>query len=228
MIALDERDAIAAERGGADRLEVVSAMESDGLTPSLDSVERILAATEIPVRAMLRPRDGFTIGPRDLEDLMAVTERLAGLGVHGFVCGFLDESGDLDAVAMESLTTAMSGLPWTLHRAIDNSRDRGAVREAAIALGGCDTLLTGGSPTGLGEGLGTVIQMSSEIDPSKPPRIMAGAGLKPGYVSDLAVAGIEAFHIGSAARTGWDSPIRADLVEGWVKLLRKAERGLNG
>lgn len=228
VIALDENDAIAAERGGADRLEVVTSMESDGLTPKAETVERILAAVDIPVRVMLRPHEGFAVGSGELSRLLEKAARFAELGAEGFVCGFLDERGELDTEAMVELLPAMAGRPWTLHRAFDHCRNREAALSAAAALGGCDTLLTAGSPAGLADGLEAVCDLAAGSGRPEAPRIMAGGGLRPDLVGRLAAAGVDAFHIGSAAREGWDDTIHTELVRGWVKLLRLARENLPG
>lgn len=60
VIALDARDALAAVAGGADRLELVGTMDQDGLSATVEQVEQIRAVSDIPIRAMLRDRDGFT------------------------------------------------------------------------------------------------------------------------------------------------------------------------
>ncbi len=228
MIALDENDAIAAEKGGAARLEIVSSMESDGLTPKAETVDRILATVDLPVRVMLRPHDGFAIGSGELSRLVEKTARFAELGAEGFVCGFLDERGELDTDAMAELLPAMGGRPWTLHRAFDHCRNREAALASAASLGGCDTLLTAGSPAGLTEGCEVVCDLAGAPAPPEAPKIMAGGGLMPDLVGRLAAAGVDAFHIGSAAREDWDDTIHTELVRGWVKLLRLARENLPG
>ena len=62
VIALDVEDAVAAQAGGADRLELVTDMAADGLTPTVATVTGIRGAVDIPVRAMLRLSDGFGAG----------------------------------------------------------------------------------------------------------------------------------------------------------------------
>ena len=62
VIALDAQDARLAVEGGADRLELVSAMEFSGFNPSLEAFEAIRAAVDVPLRVMIRLRDGFLAG----------------------------------------------------------------------------------------------------------------------------------------------------------------------
>ncbi|MFD9647198.1 copper homeostasis protein CutC, partial [Streptomyces sp. NPDC059082] len=94
VIALDEEDAVAAQTGGADRLELVTDMAADGLTPSTASFAAIRAAVDIPLRVMLRLADGFAAG--DVDALADRAEELRAAGADEFVLGFLTADGDPD------------------------------------------------------------------------------------------------------------------------------------
>ena len=102
VIVQSVADAEEAEAGGADRLEVVREIERDGLTPPLDLVRSIIAATSLPLRVMVRESDGFGItGPSELIALQRAFADLADLGVHGAVVGFArDGALDLDLIAV--------------------------------------------------------------------------------------------------------------------------------
>lgn len=91
VIALDAEDAVAAQAGGADRLELVTDMAADGLTPPLETFAAIRAAVDIPLRVMLRAADGFAAG--DVSALVRSAEALRAEGAEEFVLGFLDETG---------------------------------------------------------------------------------------------------------------------------------------
>ena len=124
VIVQSVADAAEAEAGGADRLEVVREIERDGLTPPLDLVRSIIAATSLPLRVMVRESDGFGItGPRELIALQRAFADLADLGVHGAVVGFARD-GALDLDLMASVLAVAPGLPVTLHRAFDSVRIR--------------------------------------------------------------------------------------------------------
>ena len=126
VIVQSVADAAEAEAGGADRLEVVREIERDGLTPPLDLVRSIIAATSLPLRVMVRESDGFGItGPRELIALQRAFADLADLGVHGAVVGFArDGALDLDLIA--SVLSVAPGLPVTLHRAFDSVHGSGS------------------------------------------------------------------------------------------------------
>ncbi|EDY48002.1 homeostasis protein, partial [Streptomyces clavuligerus] len=128
VIALDETDAVAAQSGGADRLELVADMDKDGLTPSRETFGRIRAAVDIPLRVMLRLADGFSAGSHeDVEALVGAARELRAEGADEFVLGFLDEGGHPDLVTVERLIAEINGCHWTFHRAIDRAADRDAL-----------------------------------------------------------------------------------------------------
>mgnify|MGYP002660952171 CR=1 FL=1 len=85
VIALDIEDAVAAQAGGADRLELVTEMAADGLTPSAATVAGIRAAVDIDLRVMLRLADGFAAG--DMARLLGVVEEMRAAGADQFVAG---------------------------------------------------------------------------------------------------------------------------------------------
>ncbi|MBB0246074.1 copper homeostasis protein CutC, partial [Streptomyces alkaliphilus] len=154
VIALDVEDAVAARTGGADRLELVTDMAADGLTPSPSIFSAVRAAVDLPIRVMLRPRDGFAIGDTaDLERLCDTAAELLEAGADEFVIGFLDADGDADLPALGALLTVLGDVRWTFHRALDHAPDRDAVRRALHGLPGLDTLLTAGSAAGVDAGL---------------------------------------------------------------------------
>lgn len=147
VIALSAADARAAQAGGADRLELVTDMDSAGLTPSVRTFTEVSSAVEIPVRVMLRDAPGFA--PHDLPALAVAARALRRAGAREFVLGFLTPSGDVDLPAVHIVLDAIDGAPWTFHRAIDHTRDRTSAWSAVAGLPGLDQVLTAGSPTGL-------------------------------------------------------------------------------
>ncbi|MDV9192243.1 copper homeostasis protein CutC, partial [Streptomyces sp. SR27] len=154
VIALDEEDAVAAQTGGADRLELVTDMAADGLTPSRAGFAVIRAAVDIPLRVMLRLTDGFAAG--DVDALVGRALELREAGADEFVLGFLTPDGEPDLVAVERLLAALDGARWTFHRAIDRAADRDGLRERLADLPGLDTYLTAGAATGVDDGLATL------------------------------------------------------------------------
>ncbi|MFK0296035.1 copper homeostasis protein CutC [Streptomyces sp. NPDC090442] len=220
VIALGPEDAVAAQAGGADRLELVADMAADGLTPSRTTFAAIRAAVDIPLRVMLRAADGFAAG--DVDALCAQAMALRAEGAEEFVLGFLTPDGRPDLAAVRALAGAIDGCRWTFHRAVDRAADRDALRRELAGLAGpsgLDTYLTAGAAEGVGAGLATLIAEQARTaadDPGYAPRILVGGGLRLGHLSELRAAGLDAFHIGGAARPGgWSGPVDAGAVREW-------------
>ncbi|CAM3438604.1 copper homeostasis protein CutC [Stackebrandtia soli] len=213
IIALTADDARAATDGGADRLEVVADMASDGLTPDVATVAAIRRASALPIRVMLRTAAGFAVG--DEAALSRAAAALREAGADGFVLGFLGGDGQPDTAAMTRLAE-VGGLPWTCHRCVDHAVDYPAAIAAVTPLPGLDQVLTAGSPDGLRHGLASVLRVAA----STP--VLAGGGLTPEAVGPLRAAGVLGFHVGSAVRTSWDAPVDAERVANWRRLVDTA------
>ncbi|MFD5631893.1 copper homeostasis protein CutC [Streptomyces sp. NPDC127072] len=219
VIALGVEDAVAAEAGGADRLELVTDMAADGLTPAVETFAGIRAAVDVSLRVMLRLTDGFRAGNTDA--LVRVAGELRTAGADEFVLGFLDEHGGLDLDAVERIVAELDGCRWTFHRAIDRAADRDALRKQLAELPGLDAYLTAGSPAGVDDGMPVLLtEAARRGEPGYEPEVMVGGGLRLDHVPPLRAAGIDAFHIGGAARPdGWTGPVSADSVRQWRTIL---------
>ncbi|MET7483467.1 copper homeostasis protein CutC [Streptomyces sp. NPDC005538] len=215
VIALGAEDAVAAQAGGADRLEVVTDIAADGLTPSVEGFAAIRAAVDIDLRVMVRLADGFAAG--DVDRLVRVAGELRAAGADQFVLGFLDADGGVDLDAVERVVAELDGCAWTFHRAIDRAADRDALRKQLADLPGLDTYLTAGSATGVDDGLPTLLREAAlRGEPGYEQRVLVGGGLRLDHVPTLRAAGVDAFHIGGAARPGgWTEQVSASAVEQW-------------
>lgn len=215
VIALDVEDAIAAQAGGADRLELVTDMAADGLTPPRETFAAIRAAVDIPLRVMLRKSDGFAAG--EVSGLVEAARELRAEGAEEFVLGFLNPDGTPDLAAVEAVVAELGGCRWTFHRAIDRAADRDGLRKALADLPGLDTYLTAGSAAGVDEGMPVLLaEAARRGEPGYGARILVGGGLALSHLPVLRSAGIDAFHIGGAARPdGWGRPVSAAAVAQW-------------
>ncbi|MFH8497759.1 copper homeostasis protein CutC [Streptomyces coeruleorubidus] len=215
VIALGVEDAVAAQAGGADRLELVTDMAADGLTPSAATVAGIRRAVDISLRVMLRLADGFAAG--DVDRLAGVAAGLREAGAEEFVLGFLDAGGGVDLAAVERVVGALDGCPWTFHRAIDRAADRDALRKQLDGMPGLDTYLTAGAAGGVDDGLAVLLAEAGRSgEPGYEQRLLVGGGLRLEHVPVLRGAGVDAFHIGGAVRPGgWAAPVSAEAVAEW-------------
>lgn len=169
--------AMAAIRGGADRLELCSALAVGGLTPSAALLRQIRQASSIPVRCLMRPRGGdFLYTNEEIAQMAMEMEALRAAGADGFVIGCLTPEGNLDAQAMRPLLEAAQGLGLTLHRCIDVSRDPLQTYRDAAALG-IDTILTSGAAPNCKAGFQTIAQLLTLRDETNGPEVLIGAGV---------------------------------------------------
>ncbi|MDX3750869.1 copper homeostasis protein CutC [Streptomyces sp. AK08-02] len=219
VIALGVEDAVAARDGGADRLELVTDMAADGLSPAVETFAGIRAAVDIPLRVMLRLADGFGAG--DIERLVRVAGELRGAGAEEFVLGFLGADGAVDLGAVERVVDELGGCRWTFHRAIDHAVDRDALRKQLDGLPGLDTYLTAGSAGGVDAGLPTLVaEAGRRGEPGYEQRLLVGGGLRLEHVPRLRAVGVDAFHIGGAARPeGWGKGVSVAAVAEWRGVL---------
>ena len=167
----------AAIAGGADRLELCSALAVGGLTPYAELLRQIRSESNIPVRCLMRPRAGdFLYAPEELEMMAAQITHLRSLGANGFVIGCLDADGNLDAQAMLPLVKAAEGCGLTLHRCIDVSRDPSQAYLDAKVLG-IDTVLTSGAENSSLKGMETIGTLLQLRDDLHGPEVLVGAGV---------------------------------------------------
>jgi copper homeostasis protein len=149
----------AAVEAGADRIELCSALDHGGLTPSAGLIE-LAAAAPVPVHVLIRPRaGGFVYSEREFEAMLRDIAFCRAAGVAGVVIGALDRHHDLDADGLSTLVAAAEGVDITLHRAFDLTRDPFAALEAAIALG-IPRILTSGQEQRASEGRDLIIELA--------------------------------------------------------------------
>ena len=167
----------AAIAGGADRIELCSALLAGGLTPFTALLRQIREESDIPVRCLMRPRAGdFLYCPEELELMRRQILELKQAGASGFVIGCLSAEGKLDEAAMRPLMDAAGGLGVTLHRCIDVSQDPVQTYRTAQAMG-IDTVLTSGAAAACLQGEPMLAQLLQLQEQENGPQVLIGAGV---------------------------------------------------
>jgi copper homeostasis protein len=130
------QDALAAQEGGADRLELNAALSLGGLTPSLGTLIEVKAAVALPALVMIRPRPGgFAYDEADFKVMQRDVDLALQHGADGIVFGILTDDGRVDVDRCRRLLRQMENLTAVFHRAFDVTPDPMAALEQLIDLG---------------------------------------------------------------------------------------------
>jgi copper homeostasis protein len=135
---------VAAQRAGADRVELCASLLEGGLTPSWGMVEEAKRVATIPFHVIVRARGGdFLYSEIEFAAMLADVEALRRLGIAGVVVGCLTARGEIDEDRMRVLVGAAGPLSVTCHRAFDMTRNAGAAVEALVRCGVARVLTSG-------------------------------------------------------------------------------------
>ena len=183
----------AAAAGGAQRVELCTALDVGGLTPSTDLVKRAIARTPLPVHILLRPTAAtFQYSPEIFAALRHSLLLLRDKGVAGFVLGILTSHGHIDVEHTRALVELASPLPVTFHRAFDEITDLLQALEDVIATG-CTRLLTSGGRPDVLSGAHVLARLVRQAGPRID--IAVGGGLRLANASIVAeLTGASHFH----------------------------------
>lgn len=189
----------AAVAGGADRVELCSALALGGLTPSAGLME-IAATFDIPCHAMIRPRAGdFVFSEEEIEVMLGDIAAAQSAGLAGVVLGASLPDGRLDRFVLETLVKAANGLDLTLHRAFDLVPEIAEAVEIAVTLGFSRILTSGGSETALAGIQGLKATMAAAKDRIV---VMPGAGISSDNVAALRKIGLHEIHASCSSPMG--------------------------
>ena len=199
MIVTSLQEAIEAELGGADRLELVCSLESGGLTPAFALVREVIERVSIPVRVMLRENASMSVeDPAELKTLRCRARTLADLPIDGLVLGFL-KAGALDLTATKELLSLAPKCRATFHRAFDHLRDPLRALHELKQLPQIDRVLTSGGEGSWMEREMRLLEWQRAAAPQI--KIIVATGLCPASLAgtNKELATIEV-HVGRAAR----------------------------
>ncbi|MCF0167132.1 MAG: copper homeostasis protein CutC [Bacteroidales bacterium] len=169
--------ALAAYKGGAERIELCSALSLDGLTPTIGTIRYIKDHTNLIINALIRPREGsFVFDKAETAQMVADIRAAAEAGCSGAVVGALTPSGLIDMEVSRALVEAARecGLTVTYHRAVDYAKDTLKALESVLELAP-DRILTSGGAAKAEEGIPVIRKMVEMA--SGRALIMAGSGV---------------------------------------------------
>jgi copper homeostasis protein len=175
--------ALAAERGGAGRLELCDNLFDGGTTPSAGMISAVKAAVRIPVFVIVRPRGGGFVYSYDEMGVMRLDITAAKmLGADGVVVGPLTREARIDEEQLRTLIAEAGDLPVTFHRAFDLTRDTAEALETLMRLGVKRVLTSGGKATAL-DGVETIASLVKRG--GTDITVMAGGGVREETVQEM-------------------------------------------
>lgn len=189
---------LAAQEGGADRVELCAGIPEGGTTPSYGEIKlarKLLTKTKLHV--IIRPRGGdFLYTPLELERMEEDIRICRELGVDGVVFGCLTEEGEIDREANRRLVELARPMPVTFHRAFDRTADPMKALEDIISLG-CNRILTSGQQPKAIDGISLLAQLEKKLKeyPLPPIQLLAGSGVNEENIRQIFDAtGIHEYH----------------------------------
>ncbi len=193
VIATSVDDCRAAEAGGADRIELCSALTLGGLTPSLGLLATARQATRLPIMAMLRPRPGgFCYSASEFAVLCADAEVLLAHGADGLVFGCLHADGTVDSERSATVVALAGARQTVFHRAFDVTPNAWAALDALLTAGVTRLLSSGQRATAL-EGAANLAAYRAYV--GERLQILPGGGVTLANVQDvLQLSGADQVH----------------------------------
>ncbi len=184
--------ALAAQKAGADRVELCSGFAEGGLTPSAGTIRMVRKKLDIECYVMIRPRGGdFCYSDNEFEQMRRDIEFAKSCGVDGVVLGALQPNGHVNIIRTRELVQLAAPLKVTFHRAFDLAVDPFRALDDAVVCGCCRVLTSGQKKTAV-EGFETIRKLvpyaGGRID------IMAGSGVSPVNARMFIDAGVQALH----------------------------------
>ena len=184
---------IAAQEGGADRVELCAGIPEGGTTPSYGMIRNARESISIALNVIIRPRGGdFLYSDKEIQEMIYDIQMAKELGADGLVFGCLNPDGTVDINTMSRLMEAAGETPVTYHRAYDHTNDPFKALEDIISLGCARILTSGCRPTAL-EGAELLAQLVEKA--GDRIIIMPGCGVRETNIADIArLSGAGEFH----------------------------------
>lgn len=205
VIATNVEEAVIAAENGADRLELIAAMEEGGLTPEMDAVRQVIDAINIPVNVMVRPHSrSFCYTNEEVLGMIENIQAIRETGANGIVTGALHQDGTVDTETLQKLVTAAEGMEVTFHRAFDVTESQERALEKILQFRQITRILTSGGARHAPEAVEQIKKLV-KLTEKGACTILAGSGLTlENAVPFIVAAGVKEIHVGSGVRYAGD------------------------
>ncbi len=216
-------DALAAQQGGAQRVELCAALVEGGITPSLGTIQQCRDTVDIDIMVMIRPRGGdFLYSPAELDAMAQDIEHCKRIGVTGVVFGLLEPTGGIALQQTQELVQLANPLSVTFHRAFDVCKDPWIALEQLITLG-VNRILTSGQEGTVPEGLPLITALAQKA--AGRIGILPGCGITTANVAEvLRKTGLQEFHATAFGQLASSMQHRNDKVYMGIPGLPEYER----
>lgn len=202
IIVTNKKEAIIAQKAGADRLELVRSLDKGGLTPTLKTIKEVCSSVHIPVNVMVRPHDkGFVYSKQDFTKVIKAIEEIKKTKANGIVFGSLTNKNVIDEVQLKEVIKAKGKLDLVFHRAFDETKNYKKNLDILIK-NKVDGLLSSGLKKNAELGITNLTNMIKHAN--KKITIMPGSGIK--YENALKIKDktkAKELHVGTAVRNGY-------------------------
>jgi copper homeostasis protein len=184
---------IAAEQGGANRVELCNNLYEGGTTPSVGTLVKAKEKVDIDVFVMIRPRGGdFLYSEDEIQIMLKDIEKARKYGANGIVIGCLNVDGTIHSTHCKRLIESAKGLPITFHRAFDMCNNPFKALEDIQSLG-ISRILTSGMQNKAIDGIDLLNELINDSENS--PKIMVGSGVDENNILEIAQkTNAKAFH----------------------------------
>lgn len=214
--------ALAAQEGGATRIELCQQLEVGGVTPSAGQIRLVRSLLHIGLHVLIRPRGGsFVYSPLEIEEILRDIAFCKDVGCDGVVIGVLLRNGSIDVATTRRLVEAARPMTVTFHRAFDRSGDPEEALEAVIETG-CDRLLTSGQQDHAADALDVLARLVERA--TDRIEIMPGSGVNEFNMREiLEKTGAQSIHSSAkiARQLGPHDPVPAGWAPTWVTSIEK-------
>ncbi|MFA7543738.1 MAG: copper homeostasis protein CutC [Candidatus Cloacimonadaceae bacterium] len=185
--------ALIAQEAGADRIELCSALELGGLTPSAGLIRRVRAALDIDIHVLIRCRAGdFCYTDAEIETMLYDADYAKSCGVNGVVFGALNPDGEIDTHSLGLIRAACEPLSITFHRAFDFC-PKPLDRLESLIEQKIDRVLTSGAYPSALEGVMKLAKLHNQA--AGRIRILAGGGINSQNALELVEkSGVQELH----------------------------------
>jgi len=197
--------ALAAQRGGADRIELCANLSIGGVTPSIEVMRTVREQLRIPVFAIIRPRGGdFVYSEGESAEMKRSIAEAKRAGMDGLVAGVLASNGSVDIERTRELVAMARPLPLTFHRAFDDCGNLRGALEEVIQTGASRILTSGGAKSAL-EGAAPLAKLIAAA--GSRITIVPGAGISASNIARVVKeTGAIEFHSGLGSVLPYGSP----------------------